>query len=79
MSSMLQVAPLSFNYLTCIDENLDSSFVEYKGTMDTVPLLGESFNLYIPIFISLFMLCTLCNLYTHCARMCPGVQQFSFQ
>eukprot|EP00658_Telonema_sp_P-2_P008652 TRINITY_DN1326_c0_g1_i3.p1 TRINITY_DN1326_c0_g1~~TRINITY_DN1326_c0_g1_i3.p1 ORF type:complete len:377 (-),score=75.61 TRINITY_DN1326_c0_g1_i3:296-1426(-) len=73
------VAPLSFNYLTCIDENLDSSFQRYMGEMDTVPLLGESFNLYVPIFITIFMLCTACNLYRHCAKLCPGVQQFSFR
>eukprot|EP00656_Telonema_subtile_P012310 TRINITY_DN16194_c0_g1_i3.p1 TRINITY_DN16194_c0_g1~~TRINITY_DN16194_c0_g1_i3.p1 ORF type:complete len:546 (-),score=123.58 TRINITY_DN16194_c0_g1_i3:797-2434(-) len=73
------VAPLSFNFLQCIDENLESSYQAYMGTMDTVPLLGESFNLYVPVFISIFVVGTCCNCYTHVAKCCPGVNQLSFK
>jgi len=72
-------APLSFNYLQCIDEKMESSYIKFMGAMNTVPLFGDAFNLYVPIFISLICVCTACNCFSHCAKLCPGRAVFREQ
>ena len=50
---------------------MESSYIKFMGAMNTVPLFGDAFNLYTPIFISLICVCTACNCFSHCAKLCP--------
>eukprot|EP01083_Nonionella_stella_P108594 315984_1 len=54
---------IAFNFITIMGVEDNSAFQSLMGKLKLVPLLGTSFNVYIPVTIGLISLCTIFNVY----------------
>eukprot|EP01103_Thecamoeba_quadrilineata_P013505 TRINITY_DN3770_c0_g1_i1.p1 TRINITY_DN3770_c0_g1~~TRINITY_DN3770_c0_g1_i1.p1 ORF type:complete len:615 (-),score=88.19 TRINITY_DN3770_c0_g1_i1:49-1893(-) len=57
------VTPLAFNFLLLIIDNKNTVFFEVMGTMDIVPLLGETFSKLVPVLVPVVSIITFLNVY----------------
>ncbi|CEP02462.1 hypothetical protein PBRA_009046 [Plasmodiophora brassicae] len=71
------VFPIGVNVfsMTKDDRGQTTAFESVLGVMNVVPLLGEKFNLFVPIVISVFCFITLANFYGRILR-CLQLGQF---
>lgn len=70
------IPPIGFNYLTFMRPRKEhTAFLEVIGRMDVVPFLGTDFYVYFPIFIAVFCLANVLNLYGRALKL-VGVTNF---
>lgn len=55
----------------------DTAFTKFVGPMDIIPILGDHFNMVMPVFVVLFAVLTLVNCWSHCLKFL-GVPHFSY-
>lgn len=70
------IPPLAHNYLAMI-HNPDTAFWKLMGNMAVVPILGGTFNTYVPIMLAVVVLFTLFNLYSRIASLLR-IKRFQF-
>eukprot|EP00474_Spongospora_subterranea_P010122 CRZ10580.1 hypothetical protein [Spongospora subterranea] len=65
------IFPLGINFFstTLLDRGATTSFETAVGQMNVVPVLGQKFNLFVPVVISVLCLVTGCNLYGRLLRL----------
>jgi hypothetical protein len=70
------IPPLAHNYLAMI-HNPATAFWKLMGNMAVVPILGGTFNTYVPILLAVVVLFTLFNLYSRMAALLR-IKRFQF-
>ncbi|KAJ3247195.1 LMBR1 domain-containing protein 2 [Chytriomyces hyalinus] len=65
--------PLCYNFLNMVSDDENSVFVEYQGkAIDLAPLLGDSFNTWVPLLVLIVSTITYLNLFGRIAALFGG-------
>eukprot|EP00470_Lotharella_oceanica_P012570 CAMPEP_0170200510 /NCGR_PEP_ID=MMETSP0040_2-20121228/69905_1 /TAXON_ID=641309 /ORGANISM="Lotharella oceanica, Strain CCMP622" /LENGTH=296 /DNA_ID=CAMNT_0010450691 /DNA_START=677 /DNA_END=1567 /DNA_ORIENTATION=- len=70
--------PIGANFVALVGVDKDTiAFQKVIGNISVVPALGDGFNTYLPILISIFALCVLFNVYHRILRFL-GIEVFTY-
>ncbi|KAJ3231572.1 LMBR1 domain-containing protein 2 [Chytriomyces hyalinus] len=65
--------PLCYNFLNMVSDDENSVFVEYQGkAIDLAPLLGDSFNTWVPLLVLVVSTITYLNLFGRISALFGG-------
>ncbi len=68
--------PLCYNFLNIVTDQDDTNFVQIMGKVDLVPLLGATFNKFVPLMIAVICLITAFQLHTKVLGACGLISYF---
>jgi hypothetical protein len=71
------IAPLGYNFLLMTHLKQGTAFSQVMHSMDVVPFVGTSFNIYLPCALLPLCLLTLFNVFGRLASLC-GIQMYRF-